>query len=527
LTGDLWINDVGESFREEVNLLPGGSSGNQNYGWPLREGTVEGAEPWGGPPSPAYTEPVFDYPHHDPDRLFRGTVIGASGLYRGPVDALYGHYLFTDYGNGNIWKLDPEAIDPRASVTNITSQLIEDVNTFKQVPAFGEDLAGNLYLMLTGEEGYGDIYRIATQSKDVVWNGDDELWGQAGDGSAWGSALNWTRDESPDEAFVAEDSVVFAPSSMKPHVYVGRNRTVAAITFQAPYTLHDHSLQVLSGNVTVEEGVTATIASALTAETINHSVRKLGAGALLLEGHAAQTVVKEGTLGGTGSLEHLTVETGGIVAPGNSVGVLTVEESFTMEDDATLAIDLGGRSNTDIDHPQFDQLLVGGSAMLAGILDVTRIDLGGGIYGPRVNDVFPILYAAGGIVGWFDGLDLPVLPFGLTWELDSDGSTVSLSVVNQLPGDYNDDGRVDAADYVVWRRSTGRTGSKLAADGTGPRGSPNGIANALDYQYWRKNFGATAPAATSALVVCGPQSIRLVLIGICLVLPNLRRTFRA
>jgi hypothetical protein len=520
-TGDLWINDVGELLREEVNYQPAGDPGGTNYGWPHREGSMEGPLDWGEPPSPAYTEPIFDYPHDSPDPPFRGNVIGGSALYRGPVAAWYGHYLFSDFGNGNIWKLDPDAIDPRASVTNVTEQLIPGV--LHQIPAFTEDAAGNLYLMVNYDPTHGDIVKVSTDSKDVIWNGNDQLWGLPGNGSTWGSALNWTRDGAADSAFVAEDSAVFARSSHLPHVYLGRDRTVAAITFEAPYTLHDHTLRVLSGNVTVEAGVTATVASDLVAESANHSIRKLGSGTLIVEGDAGQTVVKEGTLGGTGSVDYLTLRSGGTVAPGNSAGILTVENSFSMELGTTLAIEVGGRSNANVDDPQFDQLAVGGSATLAGTLDVTRIDLGGGIFVPRVNDAFLILTAAEGITGWFNSLDLPVLPRGLSWELKSDGFTVLLTVVEQLPGDYNDDGAVNAADYVVWRNSAGQTGPNLTADGTGPRGAPDGVVDALDYRYWRHNFGAVAAAANSGMVAPGPRSIRLVLIAACLALPHIRR----
>jgi hypothetical protein len=524
-TGDLWINDVGENLREEVNYQPAGKSA-ANYGWPHREGSLTAPFEWGEPPSPKFTEPAFDYTRDDPDPLMRGTVIGGGQLYRGPVAALNGHYLFGDYGNGNIWKLDPDAVDPRASVTNITSQLLANAHVYHQIPAFGEDADGNVYLIINYDEGHGEIRRVATRSQDIVWNGDDALWGEGGDGSAWGSALNWTRGDSPDAPFIAEDNVIFAPSSLKPHIFLGRDRTVAAVTFHASYTLHDHTLKVLSGNVIVDRGVTATIASTLSAETVHHSIRKLGAGTLLVEGHAGQTAVKEGTLGGTGSLDHLTVRKGGTVAPGVSTGVLTVLDSFTMEPGATLAIDFGGRSNSDIDHPQFDQLLIEGTARLAGTLDVTRIDLGSGIFVPRANDAFQILTAAGGISGWFDALDLPALPADLKWRLDSNGFVLSLKVVSlasRLHGDFNDDGTVDAADYIVWRNTRGQSGSLLDADGTGPNGTADGMVNTLDYELWRSNFGTTQSAAGQALVVCGPHSIRLVLIGMCILFPNIRR----
>ena len=78
------------------------------------------------------------------------------------------------------------------------------------------------------------------------------------------------------------------------------------MTFQAPYTLLNNGLTVLSGNVTVESGVTAAIEGDIMAESENHSIRKLGEGTLLIDGDAGQTVVKEGTLGGHGNIDHLT-----------------------------------------------------------------------------------------------------------------------------------------------------------------------------------------------------------------------------
>ena len=64
------------------------------------------------------------------------------------------------------------------------------------------------------------------------------------------------------------------------------------------------------------------------------------------------------------------------------------------------------------------------------------------------------------------------------------------------PGDYNDDGTVDAADYVVWRNTLGQTvpnyGQTNAALGTGADGDGDGIITDADYDVWRARFGETA-----------------------------------
>jgi hypothetical protein len=53
-----------------------------------------------------------------------------------------------------------------------------------------------------------------------------------------------------------------------------------------------------------------------------------------------------------------------------------------------------------------------------------------------------------------------------------------------LPGDYNQDGVGDAADYVLWRNTKGQTGTGLPADGDGDQ-----TVDEADYDLWRTNFG--------------------------------------
>ena len=83
--------------------------------------------------------------------------------------------------------------------------------------------------------------------------------------------------------------------------------------------------------------------------------------------------------------------------------------------------------------------------------------------------------------------------------------TVSLPFSIGLPGDYNDDGTVDAADYVVWRNNVG--GSSL----------PNetvsfGIVDQEDYTEWRKNFGSTSDGSGAILTAAVPEPATWVLI---------------
>jgi hypothetical protein len=66
-------------------------------------------------------------------------------------------------------------------------------------------------------------------------------------------------------------------------------------------------------------------------------------------------------------------------------------------------------------------------------------------------------------------------------------------------GDYNDNGTVDAADYVVWRNNLG-TNAILPNDDT-----PGNVSSA-DYDAWRMNFGATGGIGASLAAVPEPAT---------------------
>jgi hypothetical protein len=66
-----------------------------------------------------------------------------------------------------------------------------------------------------------------------------------------------------------------------------------------------------------------------------------------------------------------------------------------------------------------------------------------------------------------------------------------------FPGDYNNNGIVDPADYTVWRDTLGQSGVGLAAGGNG-----NGTVDPGDYDVWKSNFGnhSGSRASTNAAV---------------------------
>ena len=85
-----------------------------------------------------------------------------------------------------------------------------------------------------------------------------------------------------------------------------------------------------------------------------------------------------------------------------------------------------------------------------------------------------------------------------------------------MPGDYNRDGIVDAADYTVWRDTLGQT----VAAGTGADSDGNGMIDQADYDNWVLDFGTTvgsSPGSGAAAAVPEPPTCRLALFAIGLI----------
>jgi glucose/arabinose dehydrogenase len=149
-SGDFWIADVGQGLREELDFEAAGTAGGRNYGWRAREGSID--NPNVSDPAPANAiDPLFDYAHG----AMGGTVIGGY-VYRGEGEAgLDGTYFFGDFNSGKIFSLR-ETGGAVGSFMDRTAELGTPFGGFT-LSAFGEDGAGNLYVM--GLDG--NVYRFA------------------------------------------------------------------------------------------------------------------------------------------------------------------------------------------------------------------------------------------------------------------------------------------------------------------------------------------------------------------------------
>ncbi len=100
-TGHLWIGDVGQGRREEVDLAPAGVGG-LDFGWNRKEGTTcYATDPCD---RTGLTLPVAEYAHDE------GCSVTGGAVYRGTAQpALHGWYVFSDYCSGRLWLLDAAA----------------------------------------------------------------------------------------------------------------------------------------------------------------------------------------------------------------------------------------------------------------------------------------------------------------------------------------------------------------------------------------------------------------------------------
>ena len=163
-TGDLYIADVGQNAWEEIDYQPadvGGDQGGKNYGWRCMEGDhctgLSGCTCNSG----SLTDPVHEYSHGV------GLSITGGHVYRGSaIPSLDGTYFFADFVFSNrIFSL--EVVGGAAvNVTNRSSELSPSMEgiTVNQISAFGEDAAGEVYIVDRGGSSSGQIFRIIAEA---------------------------------------------------------------------------------------------------------------------------------------------------------------------------------------------------------------------------------------------------------------------------------------------------------------------------------------------------------------------------
>ncbi|QDV08741.1 Soluble aldose sugar dehydrogenase YliI precursor [Planctomycetes bacterium Poly30] len=161
VTGDLWIADVGQATREEIDFVPAGVGG-LNFGWKVMEGTAcfnasgcaAGVAPCG---DASYTPPLYEYDHS------LGCSITGGFVYRGSdLPHLRGHYVYADFCSGRVWSFRRGPGGQIEAFTERTAQF---------QPASGGHLSAPVAF---GEDGFGELYLIDYADKELYRLGRDE-----------------------------------------------------------------------------------------------------------------------------------------------------------------------------------------------------------------------------------------------------------------------------------------------------------------------------------------------------------------
>lgn len=143
-TRQLWVGDVGQGAREEVDIVVKGG----NYGWRIMEGTIC-RPPTTGCDTTGLIKPIKDYDHSGGKNAITGGYVYHG--YRRPD--LGGAYIYADFGTGIMWML-------RYAGGMLTADnLLIDAPI--AISSFGVDQAGELYICSYVEAQTSAIYRFA------------------------------------------------------------------------------------------------------------------------------------------------------------------------------------------------------------------------------------------------------------------------------------------------------------------------------------------------------------------------------
>jgi len=152
LTGELWIADVGQDNREEVNVQPGTLAG-LNYGWRCMEGFRCTGLSGCVCNAASLVLPILDYDHNTliPPVNNTGCSITGGYVYRGcAMPLLRGTYFFADYCRGRVWSFRHCS----GSIVGFSEKALAGV---ENITSFGEDARGELYIC---DQTGGQVFRI-------------------------------------------------------------------------------------------------------------------------------------------------------------------------------------------------------------------------------------------------------------------------------------------------------------------------------------------------------------------------------
>ncbi|MCB9857559.1 MAG: PQQ-dependent sugar dehydrogenase [Phycisphaerales bacterium] len=174
LNGDLYIGDVGQDAREEIDYQPASSIGGENYGWDCREGDI-------ATPPPADADVGCDPNaggYVDPIRVeqngagFPSCSITGGYVYRGcAIPWLSGTYFYSDYCGDYIRTFRYDGTNVSEFMDRTAELQPLGGGTFSSIVSFGEDADGELYVISSG----GSIYKIVCNDPNAAICGNGTI----------------------------------------------------------------------------------------------------------------------------------------------------------------------------------------------------------------------------------------------------------------------------------------------------------------------------------------------------------------
>ncbi len=171
--GDMYIADVGQNCWEELDWAPGTSTGGENYGWRIREGSRCFS------PANAFNcnnaticatgmvQPFHEF-NHSTDG-FSCSVTGGRVYNGDAMPALVGTYFYADYCSDQIYTLRYDG-SIMTELLNRTSEFSPPIGggTVNNITAFGRDGLGELYIVKETTSGTGGtIFKIVPDPATV------------------------------------------------------------------------------------------------------------------------------------------------------------------------------------------------------------------------------------------------------------------------------------------------------------------------------------------------------------------------
>lgn len=172
LTGDLYIGDVGQDLREEIDFAPAGSAG-LNFGWKVMEGIRCNQTRNCAADVPACDEAPLIAPITE--LLHAGGSFSITGgfVYRGSAcPSEYGKYFYADYVDGRIRSLRH---DPLTGLVTEHSDRTQELDPgsglrIRNIASFGEDGFGELLILDLAGGGAGEVFKMVPASAQAATN---------------------------------------------------------------------------------------------------------------------------------------------------------------------------------------------------------------------------------------------------------------------------------------------------------------------------------------------------------------------